>query len=199
MTRSPLSNYRREALWGLVACSQVLVDLYRTLGDSKQQDRALRLGSYGIEQLQRGNLYQVAELRRRMEELRGGMADEAELERVAWRRGLQAGFELAFLVNLGTGASDPRGLQGATGQVQRTLGASVLGIDTAFPAETAGLLARTALEAAEAVARGVLQSQFHENSDELSEAEVQSLIEEALPSIRDSIWAGVVQLRPTWA
>lgn len=164
---SPLSKYRREALWGLAVGSQVLVDLYRALGDPKQRDRALRLGRYGVEQLQRANLFRTIELRHRGEALRLGPSDDIELEKQAWHHGLQAGFELAFLVALGASALDHHGLQGAMGQIQRTLGAAVLGIDTAFPTDTAVHLVRSSLDAAEAVARGALEEQFQENPDGL--------------------------------
>lgn len=199
MERSPLSRYRIEALWGLATCSRVLAELYRTLGDDKQRDRGTRLGSYGVEQLQRARMYDMEELRRRSEALRGGLVEEVELEHRAWCLGLKAGFELAFLVALGTGASDRPGLQGTLGQIQRTLGAGILGVATAFPSEKAGPLARTALDQAEAVAAAVLQAQFEGGEEALSLAEIEFLIAEALPPIKDSIWRAVLQLRGDWA
>ena len=198
MECSPLSRYRIEALWGLAACSRVLVELYRTLRDDKQRDRGTRLGSYGVEQLQRARKYDLGELRRRSEALRGGLVDEVELEHRAWCRGLKAGFELAFLVALGTGTLDRPGLQGTLGQVQRTLGAGILGVATAFPTEQAGPLVRAALDLAEAVATAVLRAQFEDGEEELSPAEIGFLIAEALPPIKDSIWRAVLQLRPDW-
>lgn len=195
---SPLSKYRREALWGLAVGSQVLVELYRSLGDPKQQDRAVRLGRYGVEQLQRANLFKVVELRARGNALKLGLSDETELEHHGWYHGLLAGFELAFLVVLGTSALDRHGLQGAMGQVQRTLGAAVLGIDTAFPTEAAIHLVRSSLDAAEVIARGAVEAQFHENPDGLSNDEVRFLIAQSIPPIRESLWAAVLTLRPQW-
>lgn len=196
--RSPLSSYRIDALWGLVVASQVLVNLYRSLRDSKQQDRAMRLGSYGIEQLQRANLYKVVDLRQRTEALRAGLMDEVEVERRAWRHGLQAGFEMGFLVAMGQGVSDSPGLQGALGQVQRTLGAGVLGLSTAFPVEEAVPLVQEALERAQGQARVSMRTQFEDSAEGLTPEEVDALLRDALPHIREVIWRAVLVVRPEW-
>lgn len=170
----------------VVVASQILMGLYRRLGDEKQASRAIQAGASADERCQRLNLH--AQIHEQRAQFRTEYPDETEAESAAWRLLVegQAGLS-AFHALVDHNHFHAEGIRSKRHNTYRGFQVALRGFRTAFPEEmTAPWIQQTIHQAADLCARTIVFD-VDEPSEAHREGMYNDLYESFLKALQEAL------------